>query len=249
MRTGFERKKGKSGRVLAGATVLVIILIAADFFSHGALRSKVRSLEAFIAPKIGAVHAGTIVPGSTKNLGDAASYKLRAAGYDALEAENAHLRALVHLAAKEPGTTAPIVSSLQSSPYGTFTIGAGEAEGVAKNDIVLTDGGFVLGTVVDVGSHTALVRAVFAPDASTDVVVGSIAAVASGQGGGNAEADVPRESAIATGTPVTAPAYGGKPVGIVGRVESDPAQAQATVYIAFPVNISLLQYVYVIHHS
>jgi rod shape-determining protein MreC len=174
-----------------------------------------------------------------------AQYEERAAGFGALAAENAELRSIVHLAEKEQGITAPILSSMRASLYGTFLIGAGGAD-VAKGDLVVSDGGFVVGSVADVGADSALVKEIFAGGSSVDVRVAGASVVADGYGGGNARAKMPRGIAVAVGDAVNAPSLGGRAVGVVGSIESDPASAEQTIYIRLPLNLSTLAFVYVV---
>ena len=148
------------------------------------------------------------------------------------------------LAQTTPGLAAPITSSIVSSPYGTFTIGAGSADGVAQGSLVLTADGFVIGKVTQVQAHQSLVDEVFASGAQTPVSIDGSAVVATGQGG-EAQAEVPHGITVSQNDPVTAPEYGGRPIGIVQHVDSNPANAQQAVYIALPVSLASLQFVYV----
>ena len=175
---------------------------------------------------------------------------VRAAAVQVLKDENASLRAIVHLAEAEKGITAPVVSSVRSSPYGTFSIGAGTEDGVTEGSLVMTGdsagGGFVVGRVSDVGRHTALVRELFAPDTSIPVVIRGAGVTAEGRGGGNARTEIPRGLDVAAGDSVTSRLFGGRAVGIVGSVLSEPSSATSEVYIGLPVNLAALQFVYVI---
>ncbi len=170
--------------------------------------------------------------------------QLEAAAFTALQQQNQSLASLEHLAQTSPGLAAPIVSSVVSSPYGTFIVGAGSADTVAQNALVLTSDGFVAGKVVQVSSHQSLVNEIFGPGTQTPVTIDGASVIVSGQGG-QAMAQVPRGITITQGDPVVAPEYGGRPIGVVQHVESNPADALQQVYIALPVSLSSLQYVYV----
>jgi cell shape-determining protein MreC len=175
----------------------------------------------------------------------------RAAASEALRAENDALRALVNVVGTSSeetggGVTVPVVSSTRSSPYGTFLIGAGVLDGITQNSIVLTSGGFVIGTVTDTASHTAVVTEVFAPAASIDASVNGAPASVLGSGGGNAHTKVPRDLAVAVGDPVFAAVFEQRAIGVVGAVASSSASASQDVYIRLPVNLAALQYVYII---
>lgn len=174
----------------------------------------------------------------------------RTALYQALEEENQALRGIVHLTEREQGITARVVSSLRASPYGTFTVGAGKADGIAIGSLVMTSdagaGGFVIGRVSDVGTHTALVTEFFAPNVSTEATIRGASIVLQGRGGGNARATVPRSVAVVAGDPVTSPLFGGRALGVVGAVHAESASAYSEVYVGFPVNLAATSFVYVI---
>lgn len=253
----FAGARGRSGRRrLFLTTVAVVCIVLADILSGGFIRAHVRTAVSTVW------NAGTAVARSTGGSGyfssrralatenaslrqQLARYEERAAGYETLKAENDDLRALLRLAQVERGITAPVVSSLRASPYGTFLIGAGEND-VARGDLVVSEGGFVAGKVSDVSARTALVSEIFAAGASLDVRVAGANVVAEGHGGGNARAKVPRGIKLATGDAVTAPSLGGRAVGVVGSVKSDESSADQTVYIRLPVNLSSLAFVYVV---
>ncbi len=168
------------------------------------------------------------------------------ARFEALEDENAALREMANLAANESGITASLLSSLWSSPYGTFTIGIGADAGVHEGDVVLTPGGFVLGVVTNVAARTSLVEALFAGGKEIELTTSDIAFTAEGQGGGNARARVPRDAAVEARAVVLVPGLASRPAGIVGAVESASSSAFTSVYIHLPVNVNVLRYVYVV---
>jgi len=238
------------------ATLVVVVVLVIDVISGGMIRAKLRTFGAVLWQTSSGIHGTIFNSGyfaSHRALADEntmlreqlARAEERAAAYSVLKDENDGLRALEQVVRTERGVTAPIVSSLIASPYGTFLIGAG-ANDVHPGDLVLTDAGFVAGTVSDVGSRTSLVNQTFAADASIDVRIAGASVVASGYGGGNARAILPRDITVKVGDAVVAPAYGGRAVGVVGNVRSDPANADQTVYIRIPVNLSSLRFVYVV---
>lgn len=169
---------------------------------------------------------------------------LQAAAFEAVQQENTSLSTLTHLAETSPGLAAPITSSIISSPYGTFSIGAGSADKVTQGSLVLTADGFVIGRIVQVQQHQSLVEEVFAPGEQTPVTIDGAAAVVSGQGG-EAEAEVPHGVPVSQNDPVIAPGLENKPVGMVAHVDADPANAEQSVYVSLPVSLSSLEYVYV----
>ncbi len=170
----------------------------------------------------------------------------RAAAYGALKEENDMLRSMLHFTLEAPGITAPVVSSYHASPYGTFIVSAGAHDAIAPGDLALSETGYVVGTVADVGETRTLVKNAFQSGATLDIVIGNAAVTAIGDGGGNARVSVPRAIDVQVGDTVTSPVLGGRPVGIVGKVEEIATTAEKKVYIVLPVNLSLLRFVYII---
>lgn len=165
--------------------------------------------------------------------------------YAALSEENAALREQLGLASEE-GITVPVLSSFESSPYGTFRIGGGAAAGIEEGSIVLTPGGFVLGAVTFVSPRTATVEAFFAPGKELQMQVNGIPFMADGRGGGNARGEIPRDADVALNDAVIVPAFGGRTAGIVGKIESASSSAYTTLFIRIPRNLDSLRYVHVL---
>jgi rod shape-determining protein MreC len=165
--------------------------------------------------------------------------------FEALQEENETLRALLGLADEE-GVTVPILSSFDSSPYGTFRIGGGAAAGLEEGSIVLTPGGFVLGSITFVSPRTATVEAFFAADKEIEMLVNDVPFVSKGRGGGNARGEIPRDAIVAVNDVVSIPAFGGRPAGIIGKFESASSSAYTTLFIRTPANLDSLRYVHVL---
>ena len=257
-----RRNESQGVRPLAAASALVVLLFVIDVVSGGYVRHEVRALAEASMRTLGAVQGAITRSGvfssrarlEAMNVGletEVNELRERAAASEALRVENESLRALLHLASTTSevslsGITAPVVSSTFSSPYGTFWIGAGSAEGVLDGDLVLTPGGFVVGTVTDAGAHQSVVSEVFAPNAQVDGMLDGATISFIGSGQGRARASIPRGVHIAQNDPVFAPAFGQRPVGIVGAIASSPASASEDVFVHLPVDLGALQYVYVI---
>jgi cell shape-determining protein MreC len=169
----------------------------------------------------------------------------KAAAFEILKQENAHLQALLNMPLSNDGRAARIITTGKASPYGTFMIDGGADTGIAVGDIVLIEGGFVVGTITSANARTALVSELFASGNSLDVLIGSTHVSVIGQGGGNASAQVPRGASAQEGDVAVALLYGGAPVGVVGKVVSDPASAYSVLYLRTPINIDAVKYVYV----
>ncbi len=252
--SSFARPK-KGRRVLIIVTLFALLVLVADWLSGGLPRGITRSAVA------GASSGVTSALDTTLNTGffssraslardnaalrnEIARLREEPAAAKILEEENASLRALTGLAESRGGITAPVLSSFRASPYGTFIVGAGRADGVVEGTVVVTEGGFVLGRVSEAGEKRSTVRALFAPGVEGDVLIGKTPASLEGKGGGNASARVSRDAPVLEGDAVTSPEFAGRPVGIVGGLERSDAGAHADVFVRIPVNLDTLRYVF-----
>lgn len=266
---------GRGSRRLLAATLTVIILFALDVFTKGAVRGLVR-LAGYEVWNAGSKVHGLIFDNgflasrraleseNEKLKQEIIGLEVRAAGNQILEEENVSLRKIVHLAEAGSGVTAPIVSSLQSSPYGTFMIGVGSEDAVAAGDFVLIsegdglppgrlpgqgaggEGSFLLGVVSDAGKHLSLVKEIFAPNTSIEASIAGVPLTIHGQGGENARGEIPRGTKISVGDTVFSPQFRARAIGVVGAISNVPSRAEATVYIRLPISLSAIRYVYVV---
>lgn len=239
-------------RRLLIATLLVLLIFVLDTLSGGIVRSATRVVASRIWRGVSLSAAGeyiarqsALVKENARLRDELSRAQERALAYESVRRENDLLKTMLQLAQSSHGLAAPVVSSYRASPYGTFLIGAGRNRGIARDDLVLSDAGFVVGRVADAQDSTSIVRSVFANGSNIDVVVAEAAATARGEGGGNARVSLPRSIDVQSGDAVVSPAYGGRAVGIVGKVEEVSTSAEKIVYISLPVNISTLRYVYV----
>lgn len=250
-------QSARSGRRrLFFATLLVVILLIINYFTRGSIANAARAIA---LPVWGGVsRAGAAIGGSGFFASKSAletqvaqlqaqvqDLQTRSAAFSVLQQQYESLAGLEHLAQGNAGRAVPVTSSVISSPYGTFSIGSGTSGGTGPGALALTAGGFVAGKVVQAGGGSALVQEIFAPGVQTDVTIDGIAGIAAGQGG-DARIDLPHGSNVAVGDPVMAPEMQGHPIGLVARVDTNPANAQTVVYASFPVSISSLQFVYVL---
>lgn len=239
------------------ATVVALVVILADLWSDGFVRSQVRVGAAWMGSGARVVLewvANTGLVSSRRTLAKENSalratitvLEERTALYAVLEEENTALRSMLSLPPRERGVTAPIVSSYRASPYGTILIGAGENGGIVEDSLILSGSGFVIGTVTDSAPTNSLVTTFFAPGNMTYALVSGVAVTVEGKGGDNARAEAPRHAKIAPGDIVVAPEYGGRPIGIIGEVVSESGDASQQLFIRLPVNLASLRFVYVI---
>ncbi|MBI5470407.1 rod shape-determining protein MreC [Candidatus Kaiserbacteria bacterium] len=251
-----SKKPEKGRRWLFIGMVFVLAIFALDSVSHGRVRATVRSGASAIYSLGQSLYSGLMESGifatrhglAVQNAAlreQLATLNASAESALSLKSENDELRALVHLAATKAGVTAAVTSSFSSSPYGTFILDAGRAEGIVVGDIV-ESGGFALGRITTSDLHTSLVTTFFAPGESNDALIASVPVTLEGRGGGNARGKAPRGSIIKIGDTVVLPDSGGLSVGLVGHVDTGESNAYQDVYVSYPVNLSNLRFVYVI---
>lgn len=244
-------------RRLLWVTALVALIYAVDLISGGLLRGYVRSATAAAWNAGTRIERGIMLSGlfaSNRSLSaqnealriQLAEHEGQSAAAAAALAENELLRQMAGVVAKTPGLTVPVVSSFTSSPYGTFFVGAGEADGVVEGSLVLAPDGYVIGRVTDVGAHTSLVVQLFASRKELEVVISGVPLTLVGEGGGNAIARAPRGTLIAEGDVAFAPSLSDRPVAVVGAVAFDPADAYTLVSVRTSANIASLRYVRII---
>lgn len=257
--TGFShrsRKAAAGNRRLIAATVAVLLLIVIDIISGGFVRSIVRAgvsgtltvthasitriaESGFFSSRTSLAHENAALSARIAELQE------RAALSTALQSQLSALSQADHVVATAPGITVPVVSSSIASPYGTFLIGGGSADGIVAGAIVLSAEGTVIGTVSDAGAHSATVLEIFSAGRVTDAIIDGAPLSVRGTGGGNGKTLAPHGVKITEGDAVIAPSFGERPIGIVGHVNSDPSSAATEVFIGTPVNMDALQYVVV----
>lgn len=164
MGNGFRSSSVSSKRRRGGlflATLLAVLIVLLNIATGGKVSALVRDAVAPIENvgmklgmgigRSGFFSSRTSLESQIAALqGEVQQNQLQAAAYTALQQQNQSLSSLEHLAQTSPGLAAPVTSSIISSPYGTFTIGAGSADSVTSGALVLTEGGFVVGKVSQV---------------------------------------------------------------------------------------------------
>ncbi len=245
-------------RVFLVLALFALGVFGADYVTQGTLRSSIREAgglaSASLASVVNALPSAhgfatrAALIAENEELHDALA---RRAEEDtratALRVENEELRALAQLTAEEEtGLSAAVLSSFATSPYGTFVIGAGARYGLREGAVVLTPGGFVLGTVISVQDRTATVESLFAPGKEIEAAINDVPILLKGRGGGNARGEAPREAPLRVGDVVTIPHLESRPAGLVMELDSASSSAAATLFIRTPTNLDTLRFVYVV---
>ena len=259
----YRRNEGSKVRRLFLVTAVVIIIFAIDFASGGILRGFVRGASVSVWRSGSSIVHSIVGSGffsSRRALESENSalqqelqrLQMNSAEIIVLREEVSALRSLMHLKERDSGITAGIVSSVTSSPYGTFVIGAGEDIGVAVGDLVLSGAGgqsFVIGRVSETSELHSLVTETLAPGAHIEIQVRGAPFTLEGRGGGNARFEVPTTLVVEVGDFVFAPDLGGRSVGLVGAIHEEPSAAYKDIFLRDIVPISSLRFVYVISNK
>ncbi len=170
---------------------------------------------------------------------------------DTLQSENDALKAQLGRAAAVglPGKDALILGTILVRPpvslYDTLVIDIGSNDGIKQGDKVYAEGDTLLGDISDVFAGESKVALYSAPGRETSVLVGTttIAAQATGKGGGNFTLKLPAQTPLAVGAVVTVPQLRSRVLGVVDRILVDSSDSVQTVLFRSPANISQLRFV------
>jgi rod shape-determining protein MreC len=262
--------------VTAFAVLLGISLVLLAFSGNAAVREAQRGIGSAFQPIEGALdHAARVVASVAGAIADVDRQRLDNAelrrGNDRLAEENARLGAAQHeneqlsalLALRNTfayRTVAGQVIGLESSALRrAVTIGKGTNDGIAEGDVVIGEGGALVGRVVDAGSNFAVVRLITdtqstvigqLPSAATGDVVGHLGAVV-------AMDKIDATERVAVGDRVVTAAIElaggirsaypkGLPIGRVVDVNHDPNAVVQTAWLLPAAPLDRLEYVLVI---
>ena len=144
---------------------------------------------------------------------------------------------------------AVVLSSLRSSPYDTFIIDQGSEDGIAFEQVVISESGVLLGEVIEVYSKISKVQLYSAFNKELEVVLsGGEHAIARGEGSQNFFLRLPRGLEISTSSTLFLPGMEAYVLANVEYVKDEPGDAFQKVYARSPVNINSLNRVYVSTH-
>jgi cell shape-determining protein MreC len=174
---------------------------------------------------------------------------------DALTVENKNLKQI----SSSGLIYAPVLQNPGFSPYDTFLIGKGESDGIAQGDLVSLDGSIALGYISETSAHTAIARLYSSPGETMEVLIAdqgisaaasttpfhTIAAEATGRGGGNFQITLPTTASIATSAPVFLPGASHTMLGTIGSEDTDITHSFQTLYVALPINLNSVREVYI----
>lgn len=176
-------------------------------------------------------------------------FRVRAS--DFLYEENQALKDLLGRHVEENTILASVLTRPNVSVYDTFVVDAGRSLGVEKGNYVIVPGGIVIGLVSEVFKTTAIVKPFSTPGEEISVVMGSqrITTIATGRGGGNFVAELPRDIGVEEGDNIIMPGISPKLFGVVEKIIADTTQPFQTILFKNPVNIAELKWVQILRSN
>ena len=164
---------------------------------------------------------------------------------DALKSENAGLKEAFNRIGKDNYVLGTIMVRPPVSPYDTLVLDVGSNSGISVGDMVYADGDTLIGDISDVFAGESKVSLFSTPGRMTSVLVGTstIAAQATGKGGGNFIFKLPAQTPLSVGAIITIPQLKKYVFGVVDRIEVDSTDSMQTVLFESPVNMSEISFV------
>ncbi|HEU0080935.1 MAG TPA: rod shape-determining protein MreC [Candidatus Paceibacterota bacterium] len=171
---------------------------------------------------------------------DASAYLI-----DSLKGENERLKETLGRTAKGKSVLGVILSRPPVSPYDTLVLDVGAKDGVQAGDKVFANGDVLIGEIAEAYGSQSKAALYSTPGRVTEVLVGTttIAAEATGKGGGNFSMRLPAASKVAKGAAVSLPHIRSHVFGVVDAVMLDSSDSLMTVLFASPANINQLRFV------
>lgn len=159
-----------------------------------------------------------------KNLQDELyALKVKEVEFNQMKKDYEELKTLMNTTSSSRGesggqiVTARVLSKPPFTPYDTFVVDGGSADGVQMGDLVYANDALVIGRITRVSAHTSYVTLFSSGDQTQEFVVGrtGISVAVTGMGGGNFALYVPKDFDIQVGDTLQEPSYG---VGVVAEV-------------------------------
>jgi cell shape-determining protein MreC len=261
MMTSYRRNNGKRQArpaLLIAVSGLAILIVLLDIVLGGRIRGLAQGGASAVWGAVGnattALDQSGLFASRQSLAAENSALREKLAALQALQTanvaladENASLRALLNVPqANASHVTLGVLSSADSSPYGTIVLLGGSADHITQGAWVMAPGDVIIGTVSGVNARTSLVDIFLSPGASTPAFLASSTAITvTGRGAGNGIALVPRDTPASIGDVIYYRDHHSI-VGIIGSIASSPSDAQKTLYLRVPFNMYGLHFVTVI---
>jgi len=161
--------------------------------------------------------------------------------------ENDQLKSLMGRASSTDMILSAVLRMPPNAPYDELLIDAGTDYDFKVDNMIYAAENVPVGKIVEVLSHSSKVRLFSSPGQKFEVLIGNnrIRATALGRGGGQYEAELPRDSVIAEGDSVSIPSLTTNLYGVVDKVISDPSDPFETILFSAPIDLYKIRWVLV----
>jgi cell shape-determining protein MreC len=262
MNTRFANQRRQRTPLFIGVGCAVLILIVAPFIFPpvgGVFRTLLRpavSLGRGIGSGMHAVGAYFSFKQHLENHNheletENAELKVRLLDRDTLAKENLALQEVLNRKVSQSLTLARVLVKPNRSLYDTLVIDAGKNLHFKEGSRVFAYGDVPLGVIATVDAKTSLVKLYSSPG---EVVTGRVEGLniditLTGRGGGNFEAELPREVVVSEGTNILLPSTTPLILARFGKEVSDPRDPTQKFILTSPINMSELDIVQVEQES
>jgi cell shape-determining protein MreC len=251
-------KNEHKGKIVSIILVFCLLALAELMFSE-----EIRSVSYTIARPIWRVAEFTTKPFSgmknffvsknnliNKNLAleeEMVSLRLKRVDYEILSKEFDELKNQLGRQGDQPRVLSRVLSKPPYSPYDNFVIDVGSEEGVSLGSRVYISDNIIIGLVKKITPHTSLVELFSNGDSEQETILSRTGSsfVLKGQGGGNLELEVPKDTDIIWGDVFLYPKFSTAMVGSVYYIDENSQNSFKKIYIRVPGNIFSTKYVFV----
>jgi len=162
--------------------------------------------------------------------------------------ENSTLKELFDRTTEEDTVLAVVLARPNTSLYDTLIVDVGTKNGVVSGDKVVVSGDIVVGIVDKVFAQTTVIKLFSTPGEEVIVMIGTqqIETTATGRGGGNFVARLPRDVGVEEGDSIIMPGITIKLFGVIEKIVTDPTQPFQTILFKNPVNMAEIGWVQII---
>lgn len=252
-----RRSWSRSGLSIVTAVVLVVFLVGVNFLWPNLFPGLFSAIaapywRAGFAVETGGLDSLSALLNENQRLKRLlAEAEVRLLAISAVEDENIYIKKSFGLASSTRGVLAAVLKTPPSSLYDELIIDGGRDFGFSTTSLVYAPGRILIGRIEEVLSETSRVRLFSSPGQTLDVLIGSsrIPAVASGRGGGQFEAELPKSLRPMTGDYVFIASPEDPPFGKIVEVVSDPASPFQKILFAPSVNIYNMSWVLIVNRN
>lgn len=164
---------------------------------------------------------------------------------DDVKSENESLKNAMGRIGKASVVLGVILSRPPASPYDTLVLDIGTNDGVRVGDKVYAEGDALIGDISEVYANQSKATLYSTSGRETPVLVGTttIAAEATGKGGGNFVIKLPASAKVVKGAVISMPHIRTHVFGVVDTIMVDSSDSLQTILFRSPVNVYQLKFV------